>query len=324
MINNPVLFTVVIPLYNKVNYIEKTIYSVLQQTYPHFELIIVDDGSTDGSADVVRAISDSRIQLFTQVNSGVSKARNFGVKAANADWVAFIDADDEYLPNFLERVASFIKKHGRDDLSMIGTNYYYGDQLSPMFSTTIKNGIHDYFELFGNQRSPNNSSTTVVNRKKFLEVNGFPEGIKQFEDWITWFKLAFIGSFGFISTPLGIYHVVDESASTSKRAAHDFFNDAIVVPRTIADGISKHALSSAAIKNARGCSNEFVINIAGMLAHDGAKMLAIKILKLFSFRHFTIKRSGHLKSLLLHLIIPQTLKRLIQRYKNKIAIPNSL
>lgn len=324
MINNPVFFTVVIPLYNKVNYIEKTIYSVLQQTYPYFELIVVDDGSTDGSADVVRSINDSRIQLYNQANNGVSKARNFGVKVANTDWVAFIDADDEYLPDFLKRVASFIKKHGHDDLSMIGANYYYGAQLSPMLSTTIKSGIHDYFELFENQCSPNHTSTTVVNRQKFLEVNGFTEGIKQFEDWITWFKLAFNGSFGFISTPLGIYHVVDESASTSKRAAHDFFNDAILVPRTIADGISKHALSSAAIKNARGCSNEFVVNIAGMLAYDGAKMLAINMLKLFCFSHFTIKRSGHMKSLLLHLIIPQRFKQIIRRYKNKIAIANSL
>jgi glycosyltransferase involved in cell wall biosynthesis len=316
-----IFFSIVIPLYNKSNYIQKTINSVLQQTYPHFELIIVDDGSTDSSADVVRSISDERILLYTQENGGVSKARNFGVNKANADWVAFLDADDEYLPDFLNQIACFIKKHGDDDLSMIGTNYYYGEQLTPMLNTTITSRVYDYFELFGDQRSPNNSSTTVVNKLKFLEVNGFPEGIKQFEDWITWFKLAFTGSFGFISTPLGIYHVIYESASTTKRAAIDFFNDAILVPNTIAEGIEKYSLSSESETNAWGCSNEFVVNIAGMLAYDGYKTLAFKMLTLFCIKRFSVKRAGRLKLLLLYLILPQWLKLLILRYKHKKTMP---
>lgn len=96
--------SVVIPLYNKEHYILKAVQSVLSQTISDFELIIVNDGSTDNSTDVVNSISDSRIRLLNQKNSGVSVARNNGISAASADIVAFLDADDEWMPDFLETI----------------------------------------------------------------------------------------------------------------------------------------------------------------------------------------------------------------------------
>ena len=93
--------SVIIPLYNKESAIENTVSSVLKQTYKNFELIISDDGSTDNSSSIIKrmALDDKRIKYFYKSNGGVSSARNYGLSKAVGDWVVFIDADDEMLPN---------------------------------------------------------------------------------------------------------------------------------------------------------------------------------------------------------------------------------
>ena len=87
-------FSIIIPLYNKEKDIETTINSVLNQTFTNYEVILVDDGSTDNSYKVVSDIEDSRIQIFKKENQGVSKARNYGVSKAKTEYIAFLDADD--------------------------------------------------------------------------------------------------------------------------------------------------------------------------------------------------------------------------------------
>lgn len=96
------MISIIIPLYNKEKCIERTINSVLQQTYSDFELIIVDDGSTDKSSEIVKAISDKRIKYIYKQNGGVSSARNYGLEHVSSDWVVFLDADDTFFPNALE------------------------------------------------------------------------------------------------------------------------------------------------------------------------------------------------------------------------------
>ena len=95
--------SVVIPLFNKQTSIRRTIASVLDQTYPHFELVVVNDGSTDNSLSVVNEFTDSRIRVITQPNAGESGARNRGIIEAKCPVVAFLDADDEWLRAFLKR-----------------------------------------------------------------------------------------------------------------------------------------------------------------------------------------------------------------------------
>ena len=98
------VISVVIPVYNKEKFIENTIYSVLNQTLSDFELIIVDDSSTDKSLSIIDSIKDKRIKTYSIKNSGVSKSRNYGVEKSSSNLIAFLDADDLWKNNHLEQL----------------------------------------------------------------------------------------------------------------------------------------------------------------------------------------------------------------------------
>jgi glycosyltransferase involved in cell wall biosynthesis len=102
-------FTIILPTHNRSSLVQNAINSVLRQTYHDFQLIIVDDGSTDDTRKIISAITDSRvIRIFQQQGGGVSAARNKGIEAAQGRYISFLDDDDEYLPNFLEETRNFI------------------------------------------------------------------------------------------------------------------------------------------------------------------------------------------------------------------------
>ena len=103
-------FSVIIPIYNKENFIESTLKSVLNQSFPDFELILVNDGSTDQSEAKIKQFSDERIRYYAIENGGASQARNFGIEKAEAPFITFIDADDFWYPNFLEEMAAAIAR----------------------------------------------------------------------------------------------------------------------------------------------------------------------------------------------------------------------
>jgi cellulose synthase/poly-beta-1,6-N-acetylglucosamine synthase-like glycosyltransferase len=106
--------SVVVPLYNKARSIRRTLDSILQQTFSDFELIVVDDGSTDGGQAVVESCADARIRLICQANAGPGAARNRGIDAALGELIAFLDADDEWLPPFLQEAVDQLDRGGRD------------------------------------------------------------------------------------------------------------------------------------------------------------------------------------------------------------------
>jgi hypothetical protein len=116
--------SVIVPLYNKAPFIERTLHSIFAQTHRDYELIVVDDGSTDGGAEVVGRCPDSRLRLLRQDNAGPGAARNRGLAEARGEYVAFLDADDEWTPRFLETGLALLDRHG-PDVAAVSSGYYF-------------------------------------------------------------------------------------------------------------------------------------------------------------------------------------------------------
>ncbi len=190
------MISVVIPLYNKKKYIKNTIKSVLNQSFQDFEVIIVDDGSTDGSAQEVGKIVDSRIRLIRQNNAGVSAARNRGIQEAKFNLIAFLDADDEWKQEYLETQYNLSIKY--PECSVFACNYEFKDSTGKIKPTIIKklpfkeeDGIlTNYFEVASCSHPPICSISIAVRKNAICKIGGFPLNVKSGEDILTWAKLA--------------------------------------------------------------------------------------------------------------------------------------
>lgn len=144
--NGPVQFSVVIPLYNKEDFIQRTVGSVLAQTHPHFELIVVDDGSTDGSIQRLQSIADSRLRIVRQRNAGEGPARNSGMRESASPWIALLDADDYWFPDHLAELAVTIREF--PSAGLIATSYLQGEEpaaAQPVQAETVRREL-SYFE----------------------------------------------------------------------------------------------------------------------------------------------------------------------------------
>ena len=188
--------SVVMPLYNNAAVVRRAIDSVLRQSVPRFELIIVNDGSTDGGDAIARQTGDGRVRVVDQANKGVSAARNRGIAEAGADLVAFLDADDEWKPDFLETIERLV--HGYPDCAVFATHYFYreldGSTRLPILRKVPQGDwegiLDDYFGVAASSDPPVWSSAVAVRKSALLSVGGFPEGIAIGEDLLTWARMA--------------------------------------------------------------------------------------------------------------------------------------
>lgn len=207
------LFSIVIPLYNKEGQISNTLHSVFAQTCTDYEIVIVNDGSTDGSAAAVEAINDPRIRLIHQQNAGVSAARNRGIAEARGQYIALLDADDEWKPEYLATIAELIRKY--PDCDVFATNYEFRDSNGKVTSTilnklpfTTSDGIlSNYFEVASCSNPPICSISIVTTRATFDLIGGFPIGIKSGEDLLTWAKLACKYKIAYTTNPTAVFNI---------------------------------------------------------------------------------------------------------------------
>lgn len=203
--------SVVIPLYNKGEYIGRAVESVLKQTVQPDDFVIVDDGSTDGSANEVLKFGDSRIRLIRQENAGVSIARNRGVSESHCDLVAFLDADDEWKPDFLLHIRRLYRNF--PDCGAYATAYESIDadgSISKPFLGEIPPApwigiIPNYFRLV-QLGDPFFSSSIAIPKGVFNELKGFPEGIHQGEDRMLWIRLGARYPIAFSPSRQCVYH----------------------------------------------------------------------------------------------------------------------
>ncbi len=181
-------FSIVIPLFNKENHVFKTIQSVLNQTYLFFEIIIINDASTDDSLRVVEGIKDHRIRIIKHAkNLGLSAARNSGIRASKYNYIAFLDADDYWSPNYLEELLKLIKSYPNE--KAFGTFYkedFFGSIVLPKTSLNLKYFnqtliIENFFKLNLGKLIITQSSI-VIHKEVFEKVGYYDEQITFAED----------------------------------------------------------------------------------------------------------------------------------------------
>lgn len=204
-------FSVIIPLYNKAPYVRKTVESVLGQTFDDYELIIIDNGSNDGSNKIVAGFIDPRIRtVHLEENIGVSNARNKGVSLSTAPYITFLDADDWWEPTFLEEMRGLIERH--PDAGIYGTGYYIvknsKKRVAPIgVDEDFLEGEINYCRVYAKTLCmPLTSITVSMPRAVFDEMEGFKPHLKLGEDFDLWIRIALKRKVVFLNKPLSNYN----------------------------------------------------------------------------------------------------------------------
>ena len=220
--------SVIIPAHNVASYIGSTISSVLAQTFPSWECVVIDDGSSDSTADVVAGFTDSRIRLIRQPNQGVSTARNNGFAASSGATVLFLDGDDVLHPTALERLHRYLSAHPAD-VACFGTmlrltpkgeiepgqkatslhSYASGDILEPIMvrSSTFSNG-----------------GQLLIRRAAMLSAGGYNPLLTLNEDWELWCRIAALGPIEYIGSDAEVLRLRVHPNSAATRLSPDWEN----------------------------------------------------------------------------------------------------
>ena len=204
-------FSVIVPLYNKAPYVRKALESIISQTFNDWECIIVDDGSTDGSAviceEFIHSLTPSLVHSFCllrQANNGVAAARNNGVAKSHGEYVCFLDADDWWEPNYLEEMDKLIKEY--PDAGLYATNYVYYKPGKTYVALKLERGYINYPEAYLQGPMPIWTGAACMRRKVFDEMGGFPVGIKLGEDFLLWARTALQYKVAFCEKALAYYN----------------------------------------------------------------------------------------------------------------------
>lgn len=187
-------FSIIIPLYNKENFIENTLKSVLQQSFTDYEVLIINDGSTDASETKILAFKDARIQYFNKKNEGVSEARNYGIERAKSEYITFLDADDYWYPNFLQEMFLNIEKFPEQKVFAAAIeienpkNVIASSYSIPKSTECV---VVNYFEA-SYQEGIIFTSCAVFHKSVFEAIGGFDPKIKSGQDTDLWIRIGLV------------------------------------------------------------------------------------------------------------------------------------
>jgi glycosyltransferase involved in cell wall biosynthesis len=217
--------SVIIPAYNAARFIRRTIDSVLAQSFSDYEIIIIDDGSTDDTAEIVKSCGD-KVKYIYQKNAGDGPARNTGIAAAKGEWLAFLDHDDQWLPEKLQLQMELLNKN--PDLRWCAGNFYrqIGDIKSAAcdydtMQKTLGNRpyLENLFTAMAQKQAVFMTSTMVVHRQAFEKAGLFDSCWLRCADTDMWWRIAFLfPQIGYLPEPLAILHLdVQDSVGTNLR-----------------------------------------------------------------------------------------------------------
>lgn len=279
-------FSVIIPVYNAASTLARAIESVLKQTWPAHQIIVVDDGSQDHSASIAEAFGDT-VTLIRQPNAGVSAARNAGARAASGDWLAFLDADDWYYPDRLKLHAEWIASD--TTLDFLTGDYEYRDENDVLLGTSMVQ--HESGRMMLAKRNARvlldapsevrafvadhfgDTHTLSVPLATFIALGGYPAGYKVCEDVHFLIRLvAKSHRIGVVCTPLAVYSIHEGSATRRNpvaaqqenvRTLRDLATLTKTLPEPVRSGVQHR------MQNAR-------YNLACALTKNGQRYNAVK------------------------------------------------
>jgi glycosyltransferase involved in cell wall biosynthesis len=208
--------TVLMPAYNAGKYIAEAIASVLGQTFGDFELLIVNDGSTDDTVSIIKSFDDQRIRIVSQSNQGVAAALNTGLRHAHADYIARFDADDICLPHRLQKQYDFLKAN--PDYILVGSDVDYIIENND-FLFHFKCLAHSHEEILDKLYfyCPFVHPAVMYKKEVVLSVGGYPDAAHNFEDYMLWVAIAGKGKFCNLDEPLVKYRLNPQSVTIDER-----------------------------------------------------------------------------------------------------------
>lgn len=205
--------SVIIPSYNATRFVKTTIDSVLAQTFQDFEIVVVDDGSTDNTKEVLQDYGD-KIRYLYKENGGVSKARNYGIENAVGKYIAFLDADDVWMPEKLEKQVELLEANEEIGLCYAATQKV--DEELNYLSSISANAYKDYTEslLLNLNIVAGSCSSAMVRRDIISQTDGFDSKFSTYADWEMWLRLSLLTKFAPINEELVKYRIVAGSMSS--------------------------------------------------------------------------------------------------------------
>jgi glycosyltransferase involved in cell wall biosynthesis len=215
----PGLVSILTPAYNAEPFIAEALDSAIAQTYSDWELLVVNDGSTDGTAGVVERYTDPRIRLFSKANGGEASARNYALDRMRGEFVALLDADDAFLPNHLEETVQYLVEH--PDVAGVYTDGYHvnerGDRLQPLSSRRRGPFGEDVFAEVVRSSDVLSPPSCIVLRSELIAAHGwrFDEQIGYGTDWDFWVRCAEVGRFGYLPAMTLHYRVHGSNMTTT-------------------------------------------------------------------------------------------------------------
>ena len=213
-------FSIVIPVYNKAAFLKATLDSVLAQSFTDFELILVNDGSTDDSAKVIAGFKDDRIKYFEKENGGASTARNFGIAQATSRYITFLDADDYWYPDFLQEMFRLTNRFAYEKIFAAAIEIEMPEKVFPaQYSIAFGNDaqIVDYFDA-STRTTAICTSCAVFEKSLFEEIGNFDTNIKSGQDTDLWIRMGL--RYPVVFSPKILARYVYDAQSLSKNKAH--------------------------------------------------------------------------------------------------------
>jgi glycosyltransferase involved in cell wall biosynthesis/peptidoglycan/xylan/chitin deacetylase (PgdA/CDA1 family) len=272
------LFTVLIPLYNKAPHIGRALHSILSQTRPPEEIIVIDDGSTDGGGEIVAALSDPRIRLIRQENQGVSAARNRGIAEARGELLAFLDADDTWEPQFLEELNYLKEIFPAAGAFTTAWRTIYPDGSSYQRDIRLCQGTrYCLIENYPNAafKFPMHPSATAIPKKVLAEVGGFYPGEYLCEDADLFIRISLRYPIAWSDAFLMTYH---QDATNRALGIKRWIREP-AISRTVREALATDRLPPEVRQDLKDYGAYFQLAAARHCLSQGEKATALRLLE---------------------------------------------